>query len=128
MNGIFVFDEYPGEEFTVRLSPVSLRAYFDFLTRWNQASTLAEFRAEIGTFVELAAPTWTLQAETFEDLDFALVKAIVNTWVAKVPEVPLPLPVEPSDTARRREPSTETPAAASDHRPSSSGRRRSTRS
>ena len=125
-TAVFVFDEFPDGEVTVRLSPVSMRDYFDFLERWNADSTIGGFRAEIAHFAEIAQPTWTFPAASFEDLDYALVKAIVNAWVKRVPEVPVPLPLASSGTERSREPSTETPAAEASPRRSSRARSGST--
>ena len=124
----FVFDDYPDDVFTVQLSPVSMRAFFDFQRDWSTPSTMAEFEAEIGRFVDLAHPTWTDDAATFLDHDVALVRAIVTMWLGRVMDVPAPLLAESSDTGRRREHSTETPAAPSSPRSSSSKRSATTRS
>jgi len=125
--GVFTFEGYPGEEFRCRLS-VPLGQYLAFMVRWTNPAGFEEFQSMIEEFVALAEPTWTLPALTFQGLDWALTKAIVNAWVAAVPEVPAPLLAESSVTARPREHSTEPQAADSPRRPSSRSHRRSARS
>lgn len=120
------WNEYPGDEITVRLSPVPLGRYLEFMERWQAPSTIAGFREEVDSFVELAAPTWTFPAERFLDLDLAIVKATINEWLAKVPEVPLPLPAGSSATEPSEERLTPSAAAASTSPSSSRTPRRST--
>ena len=127
-TGVFTFEDYPDQEFRCRLSPVSMGAFFDFLDAWDAVQTITDMRSVIGTFVELAAPTWTTGESAFMDLDQALIKAIVAAWIRAMREVPLPLPAGSSGIERSPEHSTPTLAAASAHRPRSQGRRRSTTS
>lgn len=124
------FEEYPGETFTVKLSPVSMRAYFAFVEHWAKPGIqpFEQIRDQVEEFIALAEPTWTTGEPTFLDLDWMLIQAIVGQWMTRIREVPLPLLVGSSVTAVSPERSTETAENGSSPHPSSPEPRRSTRS
>lgn len=130
-TGVLTFEEYPDDEFRVRLSPVSMGAWLDFSAEWGTAAPYAAFRKRIDRFVALAQPEWTrnapdLQVDAFTDLDYALVKGIVALWIERVNEVASPLPAGSFDTERSPERETPEPANRSARRRNSRERKGST--
>lgn len=102
-----VFEEYPDTPVSVVVSPVPMRAYFDLSESYFRASMpMDEFRACLDTFERLAQPEPSL-----DELDFNLARAAITQWIAAVREVPLPLPVAPSERRPSQEPSSGTRAA-----------------
>jgi len=99
-----VFEDYPEQEYSVRLSPVSMRQYLDFIERWDEPTQLDAFREQIATFEALAIPTWTSGEEAFTDLDFSLIRTIVTEWATRVKGVPAPLLAASSATAPSQAP------------------------
>lgn len=102
------FEDTPVE---VTVSPVPMRAYFDFIARWPQQSTIEQLTAELDEFERLAAPS--SNGTAFRDLDSRLALAVINAWAEQVRDVPLPLPLRRSGPPPFPEPSTVAPA---DHR------------
>lgn len=118
----FIFEDFSEDTYTVQISPVSMRAYFDFTAQWSTESTVEQFMGELHRFVELAHPAKNGDPldDAFLDEDFAVSRALVNHWIEAIREVAPPLLLGSSGT---------TPSGAGQtRRPSSSGRRRSTRS
>ncbi len=97
------FEDCPPVEVTV--SPVPMRAYFDFVESWTRDSTVEKFRAELAGWSKLAEPS-----PPIEDLDWGHARAVVNGWITAVREVPLPLPVGPSGQRPSPGPSSAIPA------------------
>lgn len=121
-------EDFYGGMFTARVRPVSMRAYFSFSIRWRTELSAEQFQQAITEFVRVADPTWTTGEETFEDLDLNLIRAFVDEWLARIPQVPPPLPVGSSGSELLPEPETATPANGSGRRPSSRRPKSSTRS
>lgn len=118
-----VFEEYPDDTYTLQISPVSVRKFFDFVGEWAQDSTWEDYLAQLTRFTDLASPALNgtpLSADAFLEGDNALAKAIVNQWIVAVRDVPPPLLAGSGGT-------TASPAGPTP-RPNSSGRKRSTRS
>lgn len=96
------FAEYPGDEYVVRISPVPIDDLFainDALARWNTRGGLTDLKERFAPFIE----SWPLEAApdaaTIGQLDVNLLLALIRAWRKGVAEVPLPLPLPPSDGA-----------------------------
>jgi hypothetical protein len=129
---VIVFEEYPDDEFRLRLAPVPIGEYLDFRAAWASDGTIDEFRAQLDWFARLAQPEWTHNhpdlpaGASLPQLDVAMVKALVAEWLERVPSVPRPLPLTSSGGDRSAPgASTRGPADPSGSRPRSSGRRSS---
>jgi len=94
------FDEYPGQAFIVRLSPVSLDDYLDLGERFDSLATAADIRGAMERFAEVALVGWEgvageANAENLRKQDYNLVLALFAQWSRAVARAPLPLPRTP---------------------------------
>lgn len=130
-----VFEEYPDDVITVRLSPVPMREYFALLREFDaldepSEEPVAQLTAFFDHWTRIALVGWTfpspLTGEGMLDLDLRLATAIVRQWMERIKEVPAPLPVGSSGSRPSPEPSTQPPANRSQRRQSSRTRRRTT--
>lgn len=127
----FTFEDvYPGETFTVQLSPVAMADLYGFRREWlAESTTYDDLWAQVERFAELARPEWSVAGvESVQGLDLKVVMGLVNAWLAAVGSVPVPLPSRSSDGARSPGDSTPPQASPSASRSSSSRRRSTTRS
>lgn len=97
-TAIIEFEEYPGDEIVVCISPVPVAAFFDVS---EKANTLRWDPVEFKALGEAFAPflvSWTFDAplDVFGH-DLTLGVGIIREWAKAVRDVPLPLPVKPSD-------------------------------
>lgn len=108
-RAIIEFEEYPGLEVTVRLSPVPMGGYFEIMKLvegiGHDLTALQELTEK---FAPIGLIEWTLPepatAEGMVAQPYGLALAIVAQWVKAVAEVPIPLPLGSS----AGEPSVET--------------------
>lgn len=110
-TAILEFEEYPGLEVTVRLSPVPMASYFDIVRRMaDESLTMTKFEEIARDFAPLGLVAWNLDVEaTTEGLvaqpyEFAI--GIVNQWTKAVANVPVPLPKRSSDGEPSEDPET----------------------
>src|SRR5512146_177245 len=98
----FTFEDiYPGEAFTVQVSPVSMDDLYAFREAWfAETTTYADLWDQIARFAEIAHPSWTVPGvERIQGLDITVVKGLVNAWLGTVGMVPVPLPSRSSGIA-----------------------------
>lgn len=107
---VLEFEEYPGLEVTVRLSPVPMGTYFDIVRRMNEVAGMTEFETIARDFAPIGLVSWNLDGEpTAEGLasqPYELAIGIVTQWIRAVAEVPVPLPKRSSDTEPSEDPET----------------------
>lgn len=112
-----LFEDFPDTPVEVTLSPVPMRAFFDFVERWAQTSTTDDVREAVADFTPLAQPSLS-DGLVLEDLDYGLLRATINEWARQVRDAPLPLLLDHSAPQRSPARSSGTPG----------GRRKSPRS
>ena len=97
-----VFDEYPDDVISVRLSPIPMGTYLQIIRDMNGADTDAKWEAAMSRFAAAALVSWTFPEpanwEGMQARDLALNKAIYNQWVERVGAVAPPLPRQSSST------------------------------
>jgi hypothetical protein len=110
-TAILEFEEYPGLEVTVRISPVPVVAYFDICRRFDQLPEDGfAFEDLARDFASLALVSWTLDEPATttgllkQPLELAF--GIVRQWIRAVAEVPIPLPKRSSDGEQSEDPTS----------------------
>jgi hypothetical protein len=112
------FKEYPGEEFTVRVQPVPLEAFYDVDTAIEALQEKATAENYVG-LAEALGPYFEGGASGLRRLDPNLIFMIAILWRGEVRNVPLPLPQPPSRggssrsprSSRRKSPEPSSPTA-----------------
>jgi hypothetical protein len=107
------FEEHPGLEVAVRISPLPFGAYFDAVHIVHERDDL-DAREWLDAIVEVLAPHlvgWNLpepaDAAGLRAQPYQIVLAIARAWVRAVPEVPVPLGRRSNDGATSEDPSPE---------------------
>jgi hypothetical protein len=95
------FDEYPEQEFRVRLSPVSVAAYEGIVAAFVAA---AENPLQPGTAQALATEFAAVYDGDTPDVNLLL--ALVREWIREVRLAPLPLRRKSSDGEPSEDPTT----------------------
>jgi|SRR5712671_2625763 len=97
----FDFEEYPGDAYSVTVSPIPLAVFekvtvlFETaITEFTTQGTTAGIRTLVPEFIKVAKPVLNGKPLTAKlaDGDPNLTFAIVRQWHTEVREVPLPLP------------------------------------
>lgn len=93
----FEFEEYPGDAYSVTVSPIPLPVfehvtglYDKAVTEFTVSGKTTAIRALVPEFIKVAKPTLNGKAAKL-DGDPNLIFAIVRQWHSGVREVPLPL-------------------------------------
>ena len=96
-RAIIEFEEYPGLEVTVRISPVPMGAYFEIVRKLDTLDGDPYAIADVAqAFAPIGLIGWNLPepatAEGLASQPFELAFGIVLQWTKAVGSVPLPLP------------------------------------